>query len=71
MTWPKEQEGQCQQMCQKVGLSSPESSAFGGLAVPTAALAAVGFDIVEADAREESLGPESSKTMAGVSDGGK
>lgn len=30
----------------------------------TAALAAVVFDIVEA--REESLGPESSKTMAGV-----
>jgi hypothetical protein len=54
------------------GSSSPESSATGGLLVlvpTTAALAAVGSDIVEA--RDESLGPESSKTMAGPYRGGR
>lgn len=71
---------QCKQKVSKVGSSSPESSAAaaavavavaavstaaGGLLVPAAALAVVGFDIVEA--RDESLGPESSRTMAGVS----
>lgn len=45
-------------------VEAESSAAAGGLLVLvlTAALAAVAFDIVEA--RDESLGPESSKTMA-------